>query len=114
MPSIAPMPTDAKLKVHLLTDMSAGILMVFVNDKELMHEPFDFSEKKGLFFRKPGRGNVDGTLTIPAGTASVRIYIAPEGKPARVRELSGNFAGGASRRLNIHLDRDAELTARLE
>ena len=113
-PAIVPVPADAKLDVHLRTDISAGILMVFVNEKEAMRDEFDFSKKKGFFGRQPGRGDVDETLTVPAGMVAIRVYLTPEGKPARVRDLSGSFSGGASRRLNIHLDRDANLTARLE
>jgi tRNA A-37 threonylcarbamoyl transferase component Bud32 len=111
---IAPMPTDAKLQIHLFSEMSSGILMVYMGDKQLMRDPFDFSEKKALFWRKPGQGYVDQAFTVPAGTATLRVYLTPDGQRARVRELSGNFPGGSQRRLNIKLDRDGNLTARLE
>ena len=110
----APVATDAKLAVHLFTEMPAGTLMVYLGEKQLMHEPFAFFKKKGLFLREPSRGTVDDSFTIPAGTAKLRVYVTPNGQAARVLELSGNFPGGAQRQLNIQLDRDGKLTAGLE
>jgi hypothetical protein len=107
-------PTDAKLQIHLHSEESSGILMVYLGDKQLMREPFDFSEKKSLFFRKPGQGNVDQTFTLPAGAATLRVYVTPSGKAARVQTLTGNLPGGSQRRLSITLDHDGTLTAHLE
>ncbi len=110
----APVPTDAKLAVHLYSQQSSGILMIYLGDKQLMRDPFDFSEKESLFRRKPGEGYVDQTFTLPAGAVTLRVYVTPTGQRARVQTLSGNLPGGSQRRLSIQLDRDGNLTAHLE
>ncbi|HEY8020817.1 MAG TPA: serine/threonine-protein kinase [Thermoanaerobaculia bacterium] len=107
-------PTDAKLQVHLFSEQSSGILMVYLGDKQLMRDEFDFSEKKNLFWRIPGQGFVDQAFTIPAGTVHLRVYVTPTGQRARVQEISGNFPGAIQRRLNVKLDKDGNLTAELE
>jgi hypothetical protein len=113
-PPPAAVPTDAKLQVHLFSEQSSGILMVYLGDKQLMRDEFDFSEKKNLFWRIPGQGFVDQAFTIPAGTVHLRVYVTPTGQRARVQEISGNFPGGIQRRLNVKLDKDGNLTAELE
>jgi hypothetical protein len=113
-PPVAPVPTDAKLHVHLFSEMSSGILMVYMGEKQLLRDEFDFSQKKALFWHKPGQGFSDSHFTIPAGTTKLRVYLTPSGQAARVQEVTGNFPGGSQRRLEIKLDRDGVLTAHLE
>ena len=111
----APTPADAKLQVHLYTALSTGVLTIYLGDKQIMQDPFDFSEKGGLFRpRKPGKGTVEQVLTVPAGAATLRIYLTPDGRKALVYSLSGNFPGGSQRRLSINLTEDGTLSANLE
>jgi hypothetical protein len=113
-PPVAPVPTDAKLHVHLFSEMSSGILMVYMGEKQLMRDEFDFSRKKALFWHQPGQGFSDQSFTVPAGATKLRVYLTPSGQAARVQEVSGSIPGGTQRRLNIKLGRDGTLTARLE
>src|SRR5262249_41998436 len=111
--TLVPVPTEATLSVDFVTNLSEGILVVYVNNRQMMKEPFDFWKKTGFLRREPGKGEVQQDLQVPVGTADIRIIVTSGGK-TRVKELSGNFPGGKTRTLSATLNEDGSLTARLE
>jgi hypothetical protein len=43
------------------------------------------------------------TVPVPAGNVDLLVNVTPAGKAALVRKPSGNFQGGSTRSLEIHL-----------
>jgi hypothetical protein len=76
-------------------------------------ESFRFYEKGSFFRPKPSTGWVRRTLTVPAGNVELRVYVTPQGHAAEVRSLSGNFPGGATRRLDVQLSNSGQVAATL-
>jgi hypothetical protein len=112
-PPAAPVPTDATLAVNFVSNLPEGILVVYVNNRQVMKESFDFWKKTGFLRRAPGKGSVTENLQVAVGTADIRVIVTSGGK-TRVKELSGNFPGGSVRTLSATLNADGTLTARLE
>jgi serine/threonine protein kinase len=111
---VAPVPTDATLAVDFFSNLPEGVLVVYVNKDQRMREPFKFRKKTGFLKSSPEKGRVQQTLTVPLGTADIRVYVTYENKRTEVKELSGNFPGGAVRTLHVTLNEDGSLGARLE
>ncbi|HEX4965017.1 MAG TPA: serine/threonine-protein kinase [Thermoanaerobaculia bacterium] len=112
----APVATTVSLRVHLVSDFAdGGMLIVSVNGKEMLRKPFEGS-KRGGFFRKGPVERRDFAWPleeVPAGAAAVRVYLAPTGKPAVVRDLSANFAGGSSHGVEVQLGVSGDANANL-
>jgi hypothetical protein len=104
---------DATLEVAFFSQLPEGSLMVVVNGSKVLQEAFRFYEKGGLFRSHPSTGWVRQSFHVPAGDAVIRLYVTPHGRAAVVRTLSGNFPGGASRRLDAKLTGDGDVAAQL-
>ncbi len=111
---VAPVPTDATLAVNFFTNLPEGVLVVYVNDRQVMRESFEYYTKTGFLRSKPSKGWVRNKYQVPVGTAAIRVYVSYSGKRTEVKSLSGNFSGGALRTLNATLNEDGSLTARLD
>jgi serine/threonine protein kinase len=108
--------TDATLELAFFSELPEGTVMLYVNDRKVLHKPFDFHEKGGLsgFFRTKAHSDwVRGSFAVPAGSAKIRLYVTPQGRAAQVWEASGNFAGGATRRLDATLSSAGTFTCNL-
>ncbi len=117
-PAPAPAPAaearDATLELAFFSELPQGSLLIYVNDAKVAQESFHFYEKGGLFRSRPKSGWVRRSVHLPAGNAQIRVYVTPQGNAAVVRTLSGNFPGGASRRLDVKLDASGQVTAELQ
>ncbi|HTQ80677.1 MAG TPA: hypothetical protein VMM92_11820, partial [Thermoanaerobaculia bacterium] len=111
---VTPVPTEATLSVNFFTNLPEGVLVVYVNNNQRMREPFNYREKTGFLRSRPSKGWVRQKLPVPVGTADIRVYVTYENKRTEVKELSGNFPGGTVRTLNVTLNEDGSLSARLE
>ncbi len=106
--------TEAGLDLHFFTALPEGVLTIYVGEEQLAQETYRFYRREGLFRTVPTAGTVDNHYAVPSGPATLRILVALPGRPAISRVLEGNFPGGSTRRLEIRLDENQELTARLE
>ncbi len=113
-PVVAPVATDATLDLNFFTNLPEGVLVLYVNNDQVMREPFKFFTKTGFLRSAPSKGRVQKKIKVAAGTADIRIYATYGGKRTEVQKLSGNFPGGTKRTLNATLNEDGSLTARLE
>jgi serine/threonine-protein kinase len=105
---------EATLVVELHSDLPSGTLMLYSGNRRLLQRRFEFGERGGfLRSRKPAPGWFRQSLPLAAGNAALRLYVTPDGRKAEVQELSGNFPGGAERRLAVHLHADGQMTANL-
>jgi hypothetical protein len=117
-PTLAPAPAaearDATLELAFFSELPQGSLLIYVNDTKVAQKSFRFYEKGGLFRSRPSSGWVRDSVHLPAGNAQIRVYVTTQGNAAVVRTLSGNFPGGASRRLDVKLDASGQVTAELQ
>jgi hypothetical protein len=82
---------------------------VYVNDKEMARISAEGS-RGGLFQRRrPAQRDLSKSIEVPAGTSQVRASVTPGGRAAIVRPMNGNFQGGGSRTLEIHLSADGQV-----
>jgi len=107
----------ATVHLHFTSDLPDGVLIVWDKrhgtQKEIFREPFS----RGGFlqrFRKPEPYETTRTLQIAAGTGELIIHVAPKGIPALREHRTGNFPGGSTRNLEVHLSKAAQLTVSLD
>jgi serine/threonine protein kinase len=112
-PSAAAEVKDATLELAFFSQLPEGSLLLYVNDRKVLQQPFRFYEKGGLFRSHASTGWVRQSFRVPAGDAVIRLYVTPQGSAAVVRTLKGNFPGGTSRRLDAKLTGDGDVTAQL-
>jgi len=104
---------DATLELAFFSALPEGSLLIYVNGRKVMQESFRFYEKAGLFRSHASTGWVRRSFHLPAGNTEIRVYVTPQGSAAVVRTLSGNFSGGASRRLDVKLADGGDVAAQL-
>jgi serine/threonine protein kinase len=111
-PAVA--PTTATVRVHFHSEPSEGSLIIWVNDQEVWRDNFGSRNGFGAIFRHNQEPH-DSTkiLTVSAGSVHFRVHVSAAGKPAQVKQLTGNLSGGSSRSLEIHLSGPTQLTADL-
>jgi tetratricopeptide (TPR) repeat protein len=97
-------PHDATLSVAFRSEFKNGTLIVYVDGKVAIHEKFRFPS---------GSGTLQRDLKVPAGPVTLLVLVTPEGQKARVQNLSGNFPGGSTRRLDVHIGSNGEVSAQL-
>jgi tRNA A-37 threonylcarbamoyl transferase component Bud32 len=115
-PAAAEAAGDATLELAFFSELPEGTVMLYVNDRQVLHQSYDFREKGGLggLFRTKSRSDwVRKSFQVPAGSAKIRLYVTPQGRAAQVRTLSGNFAGGTTRHLDAKLASSGELDCSL-
>jgi hypothetical protein len=69
--------------------------------------------EKGGFMRKGTGGRVEGSRELEAGNASVEVWVTAPNKAGERFPISGNFPGGQTRNLNIHLSAKGEASVNL-
>lgn len=105
---------DATLEVTFFSDLSAGTLIIYANDSQLMRQSFHFQKRGVLFLSKPDKGGLGRKLPIHPGNVILKVYVTPNGRAAQVKVVSGEFPAGGTRRLDIKLSEAGEVTARLD
>ena len=110
----APEAKDATLELAFFSRLPEGTLLVYVNGRKVLQEPFRFYEKTGLFRRsRAGTGWVRHSFSVKPGNAEIRLYVTPLGSAAVFRSLQGTFPGGSSRRLDVQLTDGGDVTTQL-
>jgi serine/threonine protein kinase len=105
---------DATLEVTFFSDLSAGTLIIYANDSQLMRQSFRFQKRGVLFLSKPDKGGLGRKLPIHPGNVTLKVYVTPNGRAAQVKVVAGEFPAGGTRRLDIKLSEAGEVTARLD
>jgi hypothetical protein len=96
--AVASGPTT--LRVLFASPISEGNLMVAVNDKIVLRQPFDF--RKGGLFKKGGTGTVDVGLPIQPGAISIKAWLSGPDIPASLlAQASAQLSAGESKTLRL-------------
>lgn len=104
---------DATLSVSFSTDMAEGVVMVYLDRRQLLRETFRY--KTGGFLRSRATGGgFERQITVEPGTGQLRVYVTPAGQKANVINLQGNFLAGSTRRLAIDLPASGRASAQLQ
>jgi hypothetical protein len=108
--------TSATVRIHFRSELPEGTVIVYANSnassKEISRK--DFGGGGGLFHRAQGPAEFTIESTpFPVGTVELLVSVTPRGRAAIVRKRSGNFPGGASRDLDIHLTGPKDLDVQL-
>jgi serine/threonine protein kinase len=109
---VSEIATTSELEVDLYTEISPGVLTVYVGKEQVLRETFRFQRRAGL-----GRASVPGSVnrrrTVKAGDNDLRVIVALDGKPTKVLTVQGNLPGGKSKTLQIRIDPNGVATATL-
>lgn len=104
---------DATLSVSFSTEMAEGVVMVYLDRRQLLRETFRY--KTGGFLRSRATGgNFERQIAVAPGSGQLRVYVTPSGQKANVINLQGNFPAGATRRLVIDLPASGRASAQLQ
>ncbi|MCH9648990.1 MAG: serine/threonine protein kinase [Deltaproteobacteria bacterium] len=108
-------PQEAYMQLDFVSDLPKGVLLLYVNEERLLRESFRFVEKGGLFRRsKSKQGRMEKTFQVPIGAQTVRLYVSgARNRPTESRELQANFPPGETRVLEIRVDEEGAVRARL-
>lgn len=85
-------------------------MIVYANRKEVFRQHYGGG---GLFHK--GGGPIEDTqaVAVPAGTLDFLVNVTPVGKGAKTGKPSGNFPGGSTRTMEIHLSSPTQLDVNL-
>lgn len=106
---------EATLAVNFVSDLQRGVLLIYLNEEQLLREPFRFGEKGGIFRRsKAETGRIRKSLKVPPGAHALRIYVSgARNRPTDVHRLEGSFRAGGTRRLEIRVGEDGKTRVHL-
>lgn len=107
---------EAALAVELVTAKPSGSVVVAVNERRVISRNFAFFEKTSRFSRrKPTGGELSlGPAEVPAGVVELDVWVAVEGQPAELTEMTARFPPDSTRRLRVDIAGSGEVTVRLE
>jgi serine/threonine-protein kinase len=105
---------DAVLNISFTTEMAEGVVMVYLDSRQLLRETFRY--KTGGFLRSRATGgSFERQRTLAAGTTGqLKVYVTPADKPAQVKQFQANFPGGTTRRLVIDLPASGAANVQLQ
>ncbi|HEY0555384.1 MAG TPA: serine/threonine-protein kinase, partial [Thermoanaerobaculia bacterium] len=103
--------TSATVRIHFHSEGPEGTVIVYANRKEIFRR--DFGGGGGLFHRSREPLDFNESKQVAAGTIEFLVSVTPRGRAAIPRKPSGNFPGGASRDLEIHLTGPNDLDVQL-
>jgi serine/threonine protein kinase len=104
----------AVLAVSFTTEKAEGILIVYLDKRTILREPF--RSKTGGFLRSRATGgSIQRQIPmVPGTTGQLRVYVTPAGRPAQVKTWQANFPAGTTRRLILDLPASGTVNAQLQ
>jgi hypothetical protein len=108
-PVVVPTPTpgSARLRIVFRSPAPEGYVMVRRNDKEVFRRQFDFG-------RKSAGGLVEGTIEIPSGPATFKVWAIPTNRSFNgYKPVDLVIPGGETRVLQLDLDAGSNLVVSL-
>ncbi len=113
-PAAGEVASDPVLQVSFTTEMAEGVVMIYLDSRQLLRETFRY--KTGGFLRSRATGgSFERQLTLAPGTAGqLKVYVTPVGKPAQVKRMQANFPAGLTRRLIVDLPASGAANVQLQ
>ena len=105
-PAAAPAPgqpaaTTATLRLVFDSPISEGAVMVAINDKIRLKQPFEFKKKVGFFKTVKETGTVTGSITVDPGAMSIQVWLSGPDITTAYKALSAQLAPGETRTLRL-------------
>ena len=96
-----PVSRTAHLRISFQSDVPGiATVRVHVNAENVFQRTVG---EKGGFMRKGKGGHVEASRELDAGNAQVEVWVTAPNKASERFPVSGNFLGGSTRTLSIHL-----------
>jgi hypothetical protein len=102
---------EAQVRVDFASDRSEGVLTIYADDRQILRESFRFVRRTGLLARERVSGTIEANRRVPAGSTTLRVYVALPGEATRAISLEADLAGGSVRVLEIRVDTTGSTTA---
>ncbi|MEO8504441.1 MAG: serine/threonine-protein kinase [Acidobacteriota bacterium] len=104
---------DSVLVIDFYSDAPEGIVTIYAGERQVLRQSFHFFKKTGMFKSEAMSGTIAARRHLPAGSTSLRVYLALGDRPAQVTNLDGNFLSGRERVLKIRVSKDGQVQASL-
>lgn len=106
-PTPAPTPSSARLRIVFQSPAPEGYVMIRRNDKEVFRRQFDFG-------RKSAGGLVEGTIEVPSGPGSFKVWAIPTNRSFNGYEAAELVVpGGETRTLALDINAAGKLVVTL-
>ncbi len=97
-------PGFAHLALYFNSPINAGKVVVTLDEETLIDQPFDFTRRVFLGFKKKGTGLVQKTVLTPSGTHHITVRLTDrERGPLGSASFTRTFEAGSSWTLRIEL-----------
>ncbi len=110
---VAPVATDAGLRIAFASDQSEGVLTIYAGERQILREPFKFVRKTGFMRTEKISGTIEAERRLPVGPVTLRVYVSLPGKPTKSIVLEQEIAGGGKYQLDVRTDAAGRTTAEL-
>jgi hypothetical protein len=95
---------EGRLAVDFEHHLRSGRIQVWVDEEEVLDEALDSRVARKILSLRLRKGTFEEVLPISAGKHEVRVRVAWSDK-VRTRRISGVFADGQTRRLQVRVSR---------
>ena len=106
-PPPAPAPTATVdfgvLRIELKSDAPKGVFKAWVDNREVVHEEFDFYERINWFRKRPVPGSRAFDFMLPPGSHEVRVLIVRHGEEGQSSTVRAPIEAGVMRTLTVRL-----------
>jgi hypothetical protein len=92
------------MRIDFSSERPRGVLTLYLNGEQILRRPFRFVEKRGLLRRQGVSGGFDARQQIEAGEFALQVYLTLPSRPAQSHAISGEFAAGSLRTLQVRVD----------
>jgi hypothetical protein len=103
--AVAPVPEgEGRLAIDFEHHLRSGRIQVWVDEEQVLDEELDSRVTRKILSVRLRKGEVEEVLHVSAGKHEVRVRVAWSDK-VRTRRISGVFADGQTRRLEVRVSR---------
>jgi hypothetical protein len=103
--------TPATVTVDFYSKIPQGVLTLYGDGRQLLREPFRFTEKTGFLRSKKIPGGFTKTLTLAPGEVSLKVYVALD--KTRNETVQTQLAPGSVAKLEVRVSENGNLSVQL-
>ena len=95
----------ATLQVRCTHDLSAGVLTILLNEREVLEAELTGGEQRRMGVFRRATGIYTGEARVPVGPQTIRVRVrSDDERMLASREVQGSFAAGETRSLVVTFD----------